>query len=214
MEILFLYHIGTPRLDGVLEGVRLSGSKATGGKTVIEYDSMTYHCVPIAINNIEHTSDIGSPSVNFNITLPQRYGVLNIADKINEEVTEGATVVRTIVLIEGGPKQTLLRQERYKMGRIKTRSNTLIETELIVERESWKTIALADRPGKCHWKYRGKGCGYKGRPIADKNDKLTSEFLKDDCSLTIRGCEFRFPNGNLPFGNMPESVRNNQGGNQ
>ena len=48
----------------------------------------------------------------------------------------------------------------------------------------------------CPYVYRGPHCGYNGPPVADKNNKPTNDPLKDACSNTISGCEFRkLPDG-------------------
>lgn len=46
----------------------------------------------------------------------------------------------------------------------------------------------------CQWIYRGEGCGYTGAPVADANDNPTNDPLRDNCSLSVTGCRFRFGN--------------------
>ena len=212
-QILQLFQIATPRTDGALLGVFVTGSKASEGKTFIEYGGRKYHCVAVTLDGVERTFDRGSPAVAFSITLPQRYGVLDIGRQLMDEVRENALVKRTTVLVEFGEDppgtrtETLLRNEFYRIGQIRERTNTSVLTEIISERDTWTAIALANRPGRCSWTYRKAGCGYDGPPVADRNDKFTSERLKDECSLTVKGCEFRFPNGSLPFGGVPDVAR-------
>lgn len=58
----------------------------------------------------------------------------------------------------------------------------------------------------CCWQYRGEGCGYTGRPVADRFDMPTNDPKKDDCSRGLLGCKARFGEGAvLPFGGFPSS---------
>lgn len=48
----------------------------------------------------------------------------------------------------------------------------------------------------CPYQYRGPHCGYTGPAVADKNNKPTTDILKDKCSNTMAGCAFRLlPDG-------------------
>lgn len=52
----------------------------------------------------------------------------------------------------------------------------------------------------CAWEYRGVGCGYKGRPVADINDIATDDPELDQCSKNIQGCRARWgANAVLPM---------------
>jgi len=44
----------------------------------------------------------------------------------------------------------------------------------------------------CCWKYRGEGCGYTGKPVADADDNRTNDPEKDECSRRVSGCQARF----------------------
>lgn len=58
----------------------------------------------------------------------------------------------------------------------------------------------------CQWVYRGKGCRYSGKPVADEFDNPTSDPLKDKCSHSKRGCRLRYPSPEvLPIGLFPNS---------
>ena len=58
----------------------------------------------------------------------------------------------------------------------------------------------------CVWQYRGEGCGYTGRAVADKLDMQTSDPKKDVCSGTLTGCRARFgATAALPFGGFPSA---------
>lgn len=58
----------------------------------------------------------------------------------------------------------------------------------------------------CVWQYRGEGCGYTGRAVADKFDMPTSDPKKDVCSGTLAGCRARFgATAALPFGGFPSA---------
>lgn len=53
----------------------------------------------------------------------------------------------------------------------------------------------------CCWQYRGEGCGYTGKPVADKDDMPTDDPKKDACSGRILGCQARHgATAVLPFG--------------
>ena len=58
----------------------------------------------------------------------------------------------------------------------------------------------------CCWQYRGEGCGYTGRAVADRFDMPTDDASKDVCSKTLTGCRARFgATAVLPFGGFPSS---------
>ncbi|WP_430472227.1 phage minor tail protein L [Wielerella bovis] len=53
----------------------------------------------------------------------------------------------------------------------------------------------------CAWQYRGDGCGYTGKPVADSMDMPTDDPTKDRCSGTLLGCKARFgATAALPYG--------------
>lgn len=56
----------------------------------------------------------------------------------------------------------------------------------------------------CCWQYRGEGCGYTGRPVADRFDMPTADPEKDACSGNLTGCRARFGvTAVLPYGGFP-----------
>ena len=56
----------------------------------------------------------------------------------------------------------------------------------------------------CCWQYRGDGCGYTGRAVADRFDMPTDDPAKDFCSGTLLGCKARFGGkAALPYGGFP-----------
>ncbi|MCW2254095.1 lambda family phage minor tail protein L [Providencia alcalifaciens] len=58
----------------------------------------------------------------------------------------------------------------------------------------------------CTWVYRGEGCRYDGKPVANEFDKPTSDPLKDRCSHSKKGCRLRYPKPEvLPIGLFPNS---------
>lgn len=63
----------------------------------------------------------------------------------------------------------------------------------------------------CIWRYRDANCGYTGSPVADVNDNPTTDPARDQCSKSIRGCQYRFDPGltnqPLPWGGFPGSTR-------
>lgn len=62
----------------------------------------------------------------------------------------------------------------------------------------------------CCWQYRGEGCGYTGRAVADRFDMPTSDPLKDACSRSLTGCRARYgATAVLPFGGYPSADKVN-----
>ncbi|MGF6877361.1 phage minor tail protein L [Paraburkholderia sp. MM5477-R1] len=55
----------------------------------------------------------------------------------------------------------------------------------------------------CPWKYRGDGCGYAGPPVADINDRPTSDPAVDQCGKRLASCRLRYPSGTMPYGAFP-----------
>ncbi|SPA17261.1 phage minor tail protein L [Cupriavidus taiwanensis] len=55
----------------------------------------------------------------------------------------------------------------------------------------------------CPWRYRGPECTYAGPPVADIYDNPTTDPAKDDCAKHIKSCQYRFGNGDLPYGAFP-----------
>lgn len=202
-KTLWLYEIG--------EGtglVRVTGSQALEkGRLYLEHQGHNWHCIPIETDGLEHASDRSSPPVSLVLTLPQRYGVLDVGKRLQEVVKEGIQFKRVVVLLfDDGTMQTV-RNEFYRLGRITLRRNTEIRATIITEQESWTAYALANKPGRCHWTYRGPGCGYDKSIYYDADDNYVTRREQDVCGLRIRSCERRFPNGALPFGGVPESIQ-------
>lgn len=62
----------------------------------------------------------------------------------------------------------------------------------------------------CCWQYRGEGCGYTGRAVADRFDMPTDDPAKDSCSGSLTGCRARFgATAVLPYGGFPSSDKVN-----
>lgn len=62
----------------------------------------------------------------------------------------------------------------------------------------------------CCWQYRGEGCGYTGRPVADRFDMPTDDPEKDACSGSLTGCRARYgATAVLPYGGFPSSDKVN-----
>lgn len=58
----------------------------------------------------------------------------------------------------------------------------------------------------CQFVYRGEGCRYSGKPVANEFDKPTTDPMKDKCSHSKKGCRLRFPKPEvLPIGLFPNS---------
>ena len=90
-------------------------------------------------------------------------------------------------------------------------------TSLTAERAVFELAAPSESDGAiipsrmmlantCIWQYRGEGCGYTGRPVADRYDIPTDDPKKDVCSGTLTGCRARFgATAVLPFGGFPSA---------
>ena len=62
----------------------------------------------------------------------------------------------------------------------------------------------------CSWALRGwyrsgKGCGYMGAKMFDKDDKPTTDPSKDVCRGLLKSCELRFGKQPLDFGGFPSA---------
>lgn len=56
----------------------------------------------------------------------------------------------------------------------------------------------------CQWGYRSAECGYTGGPVADVNDRPTSNAALDSCGKRLASCKLRFGTySQLPFGSYP-----------
>lgn len=56
----------------------------------------------------------------------------------------------------------------------------------------------------CQWAYRSAECGYTGGPVADVNDRPTSNAALDSCGKRLASCKLRFGTySQLPFGSYP-----------
>lgn len=90
-------------------------------------------------------------------------------------------------------------------------------TSLTAERAVFELAAPSESDGSvipsrimmantCIWQYRGEGCGYAGRAVADRLDMPTDDIKKDACSGTLTGCRARFgATAVLPFGGFPSA---------
>lgn len=56
----------------------------------------------------------------------------------------------------------------------------------------------------CAWRYRSAECGYTGGPVADINDRPTTDPARDQCGKRLASCKLRFGQyAELPFGGFP-----------
>ena len=55
------------------------------------------------------------------------------------------------------------------------------------------------------WYRSGKGCGYTGAAMFDKDDKPTTDPSKDVCAGLFKSCKLRFNNNPMDFGGFPSA---------
>lgn len=97
-------------------------------------------------------------------------------------------------------------REIYYVDRKVTENRELVEFELA----SSLDLAGTRLPRRqtiqnvCQWGYRSAECGYTGGPVADVNDKPTTNAALDSCGKRLASCKLRFGTyGQLPFGSYP-----------
>lgn len=102
---------------------------------------------------------------------------------------------------EADPSQEIL--DLYVVERIVSMDRDMASLELSTPAESDGSV-LPSRimlTNICCWTYRGEGCQYTGRPVADIHDRATNDTKLDACSHTVQGCKARFgATAVLPFG--------------
>lgn len=152
------------------------------------------------------------------ITVSNLFGLITgLADQYNQLV--GATVVRRQTLTRfldaanftdgnatADPTQEVV--TKYLIERMASLTTETATFELAVPSESDgatipSRLMLANI---CCWQYRGEGCGYTGKPVADRFDMPTDDPLKDDCSKGLLGCRARYgATAVLPIGAFPSA---------
>ena len=156
------------------------------------------------------------------LTLSNALGVVTAAAE-QYEMMLGAEVVRRQTLARfldavnftAGNPQADPEQERvskFVVERLSSWDRSAAVFEMAVPSEAdGATIPCRRMPARvCVWIYRGDGCGYTGRPVADRMDMPTNDPNKDYCSGTLLGCRARFgKNAVLPFGGFPSSDKVN-----
>lgn len=185
-----------------------------GGGVV--WQGQVYDPYPIQGEGFELTSQgAGSrPSVN----LSNLYGfVTGAAEQFNQLVGVGVVRRQTYAKFldaenfhDGNPTADPTQEivSKYVVERLASMNSTQATVELAAPSESDGAVfpARVMLANICGWQYRGDGCGYTGRAVADRFDMPTDDAAKDRCSGTITGCRARFgASAVLPFGGFPSA---------
>nr|DAK01532.1 MAG TPA: minor tail protein L [Caudoviricetes sp.] len=171
------------------------------GEDVV-WQGRKYLRFPISADGFEVTGQ-GSPK-------RPRLNVPNIEGFVTEAVEDFDQLVGAIVIRRQVPSQ-FLDAENFKNGNPNADTLQEIRTKYVVEQmtslnssaASFELSAPSESTGAtfpcrimladtCGWDYRGDGCGYKGRPVADENNYATNDPAKDKCSKNKLGCQARF----------------------
>jgi lambda family phage minor tail protein L len=97
-------------------------------------------------------------------------------------------------------------REIYYVDRKVTENRELVEFELAsaLDLVGMRLPRRQTIQNVCQWGYRSAECGYTGGPVADVNDKPTSNAALDSCGKRLASCKLRFGTySELPFGSFP-----------
>lgn len=185
---------------------------AAGG--VVVWQGRSYQAYPCVAEGFEMRS-VGSGN-RPRLTVSNLFGLVTGLSARYGQLA-GAEVVRRLTyarfldavnFTNGNPSADSTQEavERYTVEQLASLTAETAVLELAAPSESDgaavpSRVMLADT---CVWQYRGEGCGYTGRAVADRFDMPTSDATKDMCSGTLTGCRARFGmTAVLPFGGFP-----------
>lgn len=208
--------------DGIVELFDLDLSVITGDindkfyftdqlkpdNTKIVWQGRTYEPLPILAAGYEKTTtgQIPQPSLTVaNVLGTFTQVIAALDDLVGGKVTRRRTLGK---YLDGEPAADPSQEFPLDIFFIerKTEENALTIT--------WQLASVLDLEGVqlprriitqnfCQWKYRSSECGYTGGPVADANDRSTSDPNIDQCGKRLGSCQLRFPNESLPFGGFP-----------
>ena len=102
------------------------------------------------------------------------------------------------------PKLLNLRKDVWIVTRLPQETSDELTVAIRGESAFWNDIVRPDVQGRCYHKYRGTACGYNGNTYWDGQNNRVASRNDDNCALSIKACELRFPTGALPYGGVPE----------
>jgi len=178
----------------------------------IVWQGRTYEPLPILATGYERntTGQIAQPSLTVaNVLGTFSQVISSLDDLVGAKVTRRRTLGKYLDgEVEADPSQEFPLDIFYIER--KTAENALSIT--------WQLASVLDLEGLqlprriitqnyCQWKYRSSECGYTGGPVADANDRPTSNAAFDVCGKRVQSCQLRFPNQSLPFGGFPGAIK-------
>ena len=193
-----------------------NGAPLNPAQPEILIDGKRWISTPVRIRNAEKTVDqtvgikldVAVPPMLRNNTEPlvtQGMGIRRLL--VNEEALDHANYfMADMEPPESEPNFRILRVDNYTVNRVFSQSLTQIEADLDDLRSTWNVVFRPQVPNRCYHRYRSPECSYTGDRYWDLNNKPVSTLAEDNCNLTIKACELRFPTGNLPFGGVPPQI--------
>ena len=106
------------------------------------------------------------------------------------------------------PKRTNHKIDKWVVTKNPSEGPDSLSMEIGDQSAFWQDFIRPDIPTRCYHLYRGLDCGYRGNKYYDKFDKPVTQRSNDECGLSIKSCELRFPTGNLPYGGSPRENLN------
>lgn len=180
----------------------------------VVWKGKAYSRYPIQGEGFEATNEGASPRPKLNVA-----NVLGVVTALTHQFQQliGAIVIRRqtssrfldAVNFRNGNAHADPTQEvvsKFVIEQMTSLTSQIATFELAIPAESDGSVVPARimLAGQCCWEYRGEGCGYNGRAVADCDDNAIDDPKLDVCSLTLRGCQARFgKTAALPFGGFP-----------
>lgn len=189
------------------------------GNAVV-WQGQAYEPYPIQADGFELTSQGAGNRPTLSVSNLLGF-VTAAAEEFNQLV--GVTVIRrqtyarfldAVNFKSGNPTADITQEvvSKFVIERLSSLNAEMASFELAAPSESDGAIIPARimLANTCCWQYRGEGCGYTGRAVADRFDMPTDDINKDDCSRCLTGCRARFGmTAVLPFGGLPSADKVN-----
>jgi lambda family phage minor tail protein L len=211
--------------DGIVEMFDLDLSVITGDpndkfyftnqlkpdNTKIQWKGNTYEALPIIAAGYDKntTGQIAQPTLTVaNVLGTFTQVISSLDDLVGAKVTRRRTLAK---YLDGEPGADTTQEfpiDVYYIER-KTGENTLTITWQLASVFDLEGLKLPKRiitQNYCQWQYRSSECGYTGGPVADVNDRATSDPNADVCGKRVESCRLRFQNATLPFGGFPGAL--------
>lgn len=196
---------------------RFHNGLTQGGQNLV-WQGNEYFAYPIKADGFEISGQ--GPSNRPSLSVSNLYGFVTLlAEQFSQGV--GAKVTRRQVYAtfldaanfpQGNPKADPMQEvvSYYIIEQLKALNDEAATFELALpaETDNARIPLLMITSDTCVWRYRSAECGYTGPPVADEQDRPTTDPKKDKCSHCIRGCKLRWgANAILPFGGFPSTTQ-------